>query len=117
MNLRVFLSAIAALLFGSASAGPLHASQLGKDMAEADTKLNATYQRVLRGLPTDAAREKLKAAQRAWVAWREGEEALSASLYEDGKTGLFMQLELTQLRIKQLEAIGSRKTEYGYETK
>lgn len=86
-------------------------------MNETDAKLNEVYQKVLKGLPNDAAREKLKAAQRAWVAWRDAEVKLSEGIYEDGKTGLFMMLSLTQLRVKQLEALGARESEYGYDVK
>ncbi len=117
MNRRRILAALvscAALLFASP---PLPASELGKEMNETDAKLNAAYQKVLKGLPNDAAREKLKAAQRAWVAWRDAEVKTSEGIYEDGKTGLFMMLSLTQQRIKQLEAIGKRESEYGYEEK
>jgi uncharacterized protein YecT (DUF1311 family) len=96
---------------------PLRASELGKEMNDADAKLNTVYQKVIKGLPNDAAREKLKAAQRAWVAWRDAEVKTSQSIYEDGKTGLFMMLSLTQQRIKQLEAIGQRESEYGYDEK
>jgi uncharacterized protein YecT (DUF1311 family) len=116
MNRRRLLAALvscAALLFSL----PSRASELGKEMNEADAKLNAVYQKVLKSLPDDAAREKLKAAQRAWVAWRDAEVKTSESIYEDGKTGLFMTLTLTQQRIKQLEAIGKRESEYGYEEK
>jgi uncharacterized protein YecT (DUF1311 family) len=115
MNRRHALFVLVALL--AAIACPIRASEFGKELDEADARLNATYQRVLKGLPNDAARERLKAAQRAWVAWRDTEMAVSKSLYEDGKTDLFMQLTLTQKRIAQLEAIGKRDTEYGYEEK
>ena len=114
MKRRRLLTLIAALFLASL---PARSSELGKEINETDAKLNATYQKVLKGMPNDAAREKLKAAQRAWVAWRDAEIATSQATYEDGKTGAFMTLSLTQLRIKQLEAIGKRETEYGYEEK
>jgi uncharacterized protein YecT (DUF1311 family) len=108
------LAFVTAILLMASSAW---SSQLGKELNEADAKLNTVYQQVLKGLPHDAAKERFKAAQRAWITWRDTEMALSQSLYEDGKTNVFMQLSLTQQRIKQLEAIGKRDTEFGYEEK
>src|SRR6478609_9560916 len=117
MNRRLFTALCFCATFLFTALLPMHASELGKEMNETDAKLNAVYQKVLKGLPNDAAREKLKAAQRAWVAWRDAEVKTSEGIYEDGKTGLFMMLSLTQLRVKQLEAIGARESEYGYDLK
>ncbi len=117
MNRRRVLAALCAsatFLATLAAPAPARASELGKEMNETDAKLNEVYQKVMKTLPNDQARAKLKAAQRAWVAWRDAEIEVSAGIYDDGKTGLFMNLALTKLRIQQLEAIGKRETEYGY---
>jgi len=107
MNLRTSFSAIAALLFITLGSGPLHASQLVKLMHQDEETLNTTYQRVLKRMPNDASREKLKAAQRAWIAWRDAEIALEVALYGefDGKTDVYKQIDLTEARIHVLEDI------------
>jgi hypothetical protein len=117
MNRRLFTALCFSATLLLTGLPPARASELGKEMNETDAKLNTVYQKVMKGLPNDAAREKLKAAQRAWVAWRDAEVKTSEGIYEDGKTGLFMMLSLTQLRVKQLEAIGARESEYGYDLK
>jgi|GEM_PF-3675116 len=117
MNRRLFTALLCGAVLLLNGLAPLCASELGKELNETDAKLNEVYQKVLKGLPNEAAREKLKAAQRAWVAWRDAEVSLSKGIYEDGKTGEFMMLSLTQLRVKQLEALGARESEYGYDVK
>ena len=91
------------------------ASQAGKAMNEADTALNAAYKRALDGLPSAALKEQLKTSQRAWVAFAEAETALHAQLYDGSKGGLFIRLELTETRAKQLASIAARTSENGYD--
>ena len=105
MNRRTSLTAIASLVFLAAGTHRAHASQIVREMNETDAKLNATYQRVLKRMPDDAARDALKAAQRAWIAWRDAEMALSRTINSEAKGGIFKQIDLTNERIAQLEAI------------
>lgn len=91
------------------------ASQAGQAMNEADAALNTAYKRTLDGLPSAALKEQLKTSQRAWVAFAAAETTLHAQLYEGSKGGLFIRLELTETRAKQLASIAARTSENGYE--
>src|SRR2546423_15586178 len=53
------------------------------DFKQADAELNKTYQSVLAKLPT-AEKQKLKEAQRAWIASRDVEAARAAKEAEGG---------------------------------
>jgi len=92
-----------------------HASQLGKEMNDADDELNVVYANVLSGLPSPELKEQLRVSQRAWVAFKDAEVALHANLYPESKGGLFTRLELTEQRIKQLKSIGERTSGFGYD--
>ena len=51
------------------------------------------------------AKEKLRAAQRAWIAYRDAEIALYSSLGTGGGGLKIIQTELTQERTKRLRGI------------
>jgi len=71
----------------------------------ADTELNATYQRLLSQLDAEA-QEKLRRAQRAWIAFRDADAAFVYSMEGDGSAGRMVAANngerLTQQRISAL---------------
>ena len=84
------------------------------DFVKADLDLNKTYQAVLAKLPT-AEKQKLKQAQRAWVASRDAEAARAAKEAEGGSMDPTLRYEtmtdLTRKRIAELEAMMNNGTE------
>lgn len=110
-NLSRFAVVIAiAAAFGSGWIA--HASQAGKAMAEADEQLNVLYRKLMAAIPSAAQKEKLKTAQRAWVAWIEAEVSFEQALLTDGKAGLFARLEPTEARNKQFVDLLGRTDEF-----
>lgn len=83
----------------------LHGSAAVDAMVEADYKLNVAYKRLMAAVPSAAQKEKLKVAQRAWLAWMEAEDAFRTSLEGNPKAGLFVRVELLEARGSQLEGI------------
>ena len=81
--------------------------QAAKDFEKADADLNKTYQAVLKKLPDAESKQKLKEAQRAWLAFRDAEAALAADQARGGSMAPIVRYEtmaeLTQQRIKQLK--------------
>jgi len=75
--------------------------------ARADADLNKTYQAVLKKLPDAESKQKLKEAQRAWIASRDAEATRAADEVRDGSMAPTLRYEtmtqLTRHRIKQLE--------------
>ena len=74
-------------------------------MVEADYKLNVVYKRLMASIPSAAQKDKLKAAQRAWLAWMEAEDAFRSALEGTSKAGLFVRVELLESRSAQLEGV------------
>ena len=78
------------------------------DFKRADTELNNTYEAVLKKLPNDESKQKLKQSQRAWLAFRDAEAAFAADEARGGSMAptlrYAMMTELTQQRIKQLKS-------------
>ena len=56
----------------------------GKDYEAADKKLNAVYQKVMAALGDKGYQEKLKAAEKAWIAYRDGECTFEVAENEGG---------------------------------
>lgn len=83
-------------------------AQARADFAAADVDLNKTYQAVLAKLP-DAEKQKLKEAQRAWVASRDAEAARAAKEADGGSMAATIRYEkmteLTSKRIAELKAM------------
>ena len=83
-------------------------AQARADFKQADAELNKTYQSVLAKLPT-AEKQKLKEAQRAWIASRDAEAARAAKEAEGGSMAPTLRYEkmteLTHERIKELKAM------------
>ena len=110
-------STVSTLLFAVvlAWATPLaKASQIGRDMNEADAELNRVYHQALDSLAGEHERALLRESQRAWVAFVEAEVSLHTGLYTTSKGGSFIRLELTQTRITQLRFIAARTSANGY---
>jgi uncharacterized protein YecT (DUF1311 family) len=89
------------------------------DFAKADAGLNKTYQAVVAKLPT-AERQKLKQAQRKWVASRDAEVARAVKQVEGGSMAPMLRYEtmtdLTQKRIAELKAVIDKGTASGAQT-
>ena len=105
--------AIAAIL-GSLLIPQIHAQTQAEmnatareDFARADADLNKTYQAVLKKVPDAESKQKLKEAQRAWIASRDAEAARAADEVRGGSMAPTLRYEtmteLTRQRIKQLE--------------
>ena len=75
--------------------------------ARADADLNKTYQAVLKKLPDAESKQKLKEAQRAWIASRDAEATRAADKVRGGSMAPTLRYEtmakLTQERVKQLK--------------
>jgi len=84
-------------------------AQARAEFERADAELNTTYQSVLAKLPTAENKQKLKEAQRAWVASRDAGAARSAKDAEGGSMAPTIRYEtmteLTRKRISELEAM------------
>jgi len=78
-----------------------------EDFARADADLNKTYQAVLKKLPDAESKQKLKEAQRAWIASRDAEATRAADEVRGGSMAPTLRYEtmteLTRQRIKQLK--------------
>ncbi len=78
-----------------------------EDFARADADLNKTYQAALKKLPDAGSKQKLKEAQRAWIASRDAEATRAADEVRGGSMAPTLRYEtmteLTRQRIKQLE--------------
>jgi uncharacterized protein YecT (DUF1311 family) len=79
------------------------------DFRQADSELNKTYQSVLAKLRDTETKQKLREAQRVWVASRDAEAARAAKDAEGGSMAPTLRYEamthLTRERIKELEAM------------
>ena len=75
---------------------------------EADAALNSAYRPLLAALD-DPHRERLKAAQRAWIAFRDAECRLAASVALGGSMEPQLELacrkDMTEARVKELASI------------
>ena len=83
-------------------------AQARADFKQTDAELNKTYQSVLAKLST-AEKQKLKQAQRAWIASRDAEAARAAKEAEGGSMAPTLRYEkmaeLTQERTNELKAM------------
>ena len=100
---RVF--AVILTLAAFSSGWMLRASVAVEAMVEADHKLNVVYKKLMAGIPSAAQKEKLKAAQKAWLAWMVAEDAFRTALDDNSKAGLFVRIELLEARAAQLESL------------
>src|SRR6266508_3163657 len=82
-------------------------AQARAEFEQADAELNKTYQAVLKKLPDAESKQKLKEAQRAWIASRDAEATRAADEVRGGSMAPTLRYEtmteLTRQRIKQLE--------------
>ncbi|HEU5236843.1 MAG TPA: lysozyme inhibitor LprI family protein, partial [Pyrinomonadaceae bacterium] len=89
-------------------------AQARAEFAQADTELNKTYQSVLAKLPTAESKQKLKEAERAWIASRDAEAARAAEEAEDGSMAPTLRAESmtrrTRERIRELKAMLDQRT-------
>lgn len=105
-------SAVALLILSSFFLAPfVHASSEGDDLRAANAELNTNYQNALKAMPDAEGKLKLREAQRAWVAFRDAEIALNASLPgASGNILKMLQTDLTEVRTKQLKALTESAT-------
>jgi uncharacterized protein YecT (DUF1311 family) len=59
-------------------------AQARAEFVQADTKLNKTYEALLKKLPDGQSKEKLKQSQRAWLAFRDAEAAFATDQTRGG---------------------------------
>lgn len=83
----------------------LRASVAVEAMVEADHKLNVVYKKLMARIPSATQKEKLKAAQRAWLAWMVAEDAFRTAVDSDSKAGLYVRIELLEARAAQLDSL------------
>jgi len=109
--LRVILFLLAACLLSLVSARAQTQGEMNREAAaefqKADRELNKLYPQVVAKLDAEG-QEKLKAAQRAWVAFRDAQAALEADSARGGTMAPLLHsaslTATTQDRIKQLRA-------------
>jgi uncharacterized protein YecT (DUF1311 family) len=115
MNIRTFSNVLVAVVAAFAAAGSAVAQsqhemnrQAEADFEKADSELNRVYKKVLSDLDADG-QKKLKAAQRAWIAFRDAQAEFDADSEARGGSMYTMiyyggLARLTRDRIKQLRA-------------
>jgi uncharacterized protein YecT (DUF1311 family) len=78
-----------------------------ENFEKADAELNREYKKVIAGLPDEKAVELLRAAQRAWVAFRDADSISYADEMRDGSAAPLLlyghKTQLTRDRIKHLK--------------
>jgi uncharacterized protein YecT (DUF1311 family) len=83
-------------------------AQARADFKRTDAELNKTYEAVLKKLPDDESKQKLKESQRAWLAFRDAEAAFAADEAHGGSMAPTLRYEtmaeLTEQRITQLKS-------------
>ena len=116
MNIRTFSNILVAAIAAFATAGSAVAQsqhemnrQAEADFEKADAELNRVYKKTLSDLDAEG-QKKLKAAQRAWIAFRDAEAEFDADSEARGGSMYTMiyyssLARLTRDRIKQLRAI------------
>jgi len=81
--------------------------QAAKDFEKADTELNKTYEALLRKLRDAESKQKLKEAQRAWIASRDAEAARAADQARGGSMAATIRYETmkeySQQRIREIK--------------
>jgi uncharacterized protein YecT (DUF1311 family) len=103
----VFLALLAVLISPALGQSQSEMNQQArKDFEKADARLNSVYKKLLAELDAEG-QAKLKAAQRAWIAFRDAEAAFQADL--DARGGSLAPLiheataeDLTKKRTEQL---------------
>jgi uncharacterized protein YecT (DUF1311 family) len=102
-------SLLPVLLFILYAAGPFDhvclASQAGRELNEADAKLNAAYRSVLSTIADKHQRALLVVAQKAWIKYRDQSVAFFAEHYPYSKGGLFHNIYLIRERTRFLESL------------
>ena len=95
-------------------------AQARAEFHRADADLNKTYQSVLAKLPTIESKQKLREAQRAWVASRDAEAARAAKETEGGSMAPILHYQtmtnLTRKRITELKAMVDEASASGPQT-
>ncbi len=100
------LVAVLLVLISLCLTSSLRASAEGNELREADAELNRVYQKALKAMPDADTKDKLREAQRAWVAFRDAEIDLNTSLPgASGNTLKMLQTYLTEMRTKQLQLL------------
>jgi uncharacterized protein YecT (DUF1311 family) len=118
------MSGISSVVLLLLALAPLHAqtqasmnAQARGDFQRADADLNKTYQSVLAKLPTVESKQKLREAQRAWVASRDAEAARATKEADGGSMAPTLRYEtmtrLTRERIKELNNMLDHGTQNG----
>ena len=112
-SILVFLLMFVAILCGHDKmmvAAPLPSEEADAAFERADKQLNAIYQQMRREITRDEARENFVAAERTWIAFRDAQAELAASLSNRGGIAYAYvvtetKTKLTRQRIGQLQEL------------
>jgi uncharacterized protein YecT (DUF1311 family) len=103
---------IAILLIGTslpsrAQSQPEMTAQSWAEFDKADKELNEVYQKVLKSMDDDIGRQKLVAAQKAWVKFRDAQAELDADSERGGSLAnqvmAISETDMTKARIAELK--------------
>ncbi len=88
--------------------------QAWAEFDKADKELNVAYQKVLKSMDDDIAKQKLIAEQKAWVKFRDAEAEVDADPERGGSLAYMIlaqsETELTKTRTAQLKKYLSDET-------
>ncbi len=101
MSRAVLIFAFTATLACASALG----SQAGKEYAETNKELDATYQKVLASITDPEGKRLFAEAQSSWVRFRDSNVAFHARYFPGSKGGIFVATDMTQERTKELKAL------------
>jgi uncharacterized protein YecT (DUF1311 family) len=90
------------LLFGSPA---VSASQAGQAYLESDEFLYNMYRELTAKISGSRDKQRLIAAERAWIKFRDAEVSFYGRYYVNSKDGLFLKTKLTDERANYLQSI------------
>lgn len=104
MRTLLLILAFLALLLPTAAPAQSQAemnAEAYRDFQAADKKMNVAYTGLMKALPDDEARQKLKAAQIAWLKYRDTQAELEA---DSSRGGSIVPLEIATAKTALTEA-------------
>ena len=104
-NRRLLRWILLLALFARIFCNPASASQAGKEYNNSEKELNATYQKVLAIISDPQDKRLFVGVQRSWIKFRDSKVAFHARYFPGSKGGLFVAIEMTQERTKELKIL------------